>query len=173
MANVIKKGRPFKGSHRRERMSFTIEPGLSRQVRRDSKRAGLSVSEVIEAALTRQANSAPDAAKLLGSYTKLRGQISMIAERYKVDKLSLFGSLLRGTDTPASDIDLLVEFKSGNSPSLFDFVALESELSKLFGGRKVDLRTYNDLSKYFRDRVLKEAVPVFQSFGSVTQNENL
>jgi predicted nucleotidyltransferase len=52
---------------------------------------------------------------------------------------------------------MLVEFRPGETPSLFYLVRMERELSTLVGGRKVDLRTPQDLSRYFRDEVLSSA----------------
>ncbi len=78
-------------------------------------------------------------------------------EKYSVSKLSLFGSVLKGTDRDNSDIDLLVEFREGAKPTLLDLAEMEHELSNLLGGRTVDLRTPNELSRYFRDDVLRTA----------------
>jgi len=72
--------------------------------------------------------------------------------------LSLFGSEAKGTARTDSDIDLLVEFETGATPTFFDLARIESELSELLGGRLVDLRTAQDLSRYFRDEVVREAV---------------
>jgi uncharacterized protein len=55
------------------------------------------------------------------------------------------------------DIDLLVEFDPAHMPNLFSVAAMEIELSDLLGGRKIDLRTPEDLSKYFRDEVVRTA----------------
>src|SRR5262245_26952088 len=74
-----------------------------------------------------------------------------------IRKLSLFGSALRGDFRPDSDIDFVVEFRDGAAPSLFDLARMERELSMILGGRKVDLRTPNELSRYFRDEVLSTA----------------
>jgi len=74
-----------------------------------------------------------------------------------VRKLSLFGSELKGTARPDSDIDLLVEFQPDARPTLLTMAAMEEELSSLLGGRRVDLRTPAELSRYFRDQVLREA----------------
>ncbi|MBX9459433.1 MAG: nucleotidyltransferase family protein [Rhizobium sp.] len=79
-------------------------------------------------------------------------------KRNGVKSLSLFGSTLKGTATPDSDVDILVAFDETATPSLLDMVRMEIELSELIGGRKVDLRTANDLSRYFRDEVLASAV---------------
>jgi uncharacterized protein len=72
-------------------------------------------------------------------------------------RLSIFGSALRSDFRPGSDIDLLVEFDPEHVPGLFGISRMERELSSFFGGRKVDLRTPEDLSRYFRRRVLEEA----------------
>ncbi len=72
-------------------------------------------------------------------------------------RLALFGSVLRDDFRPDSDIDVLVEFDSGHVPGFFGIFDMEEELSGLFGGRKVDLRTLQDLSRYFRDEVLAHA----------------
>lgn len=73
-----------------------------------------------------------------------------------IRKLSLFGSYLKGTARPDSDIDLLVEFEPDQSVSLFTVVETARELSRLVG-RKVDLRTPGELSHYFRDEVVHTA----------------
>jgi hypothetical protein len=77
--------------------------------------------------------------------------------RHHIRRLSLFGSTLKGTARPDSDVDLLVEFEPDATPSLFDLANIEQELSALLGGRRVDLRTPEDLSRYFRDEVVREA----------------
>ena len=77
--------------------------------------------------------------------------------RHRIHKLSLFGSVLKGHERPDSDVDLLVEFEPDATPSLLDMATIERELSALLGGRRVDLRTAEDLSRYFRDEVVREA----------------
>ena len=82
-------------------------------------------------------------------------------KRNHIRSLSLFGSILRYDFSQNSDIDLLVVFEIDHEPGFFDLVEMEEELSSIFGGRKVDLRTPNDLSRYFRDDVLTEAEAVY------------
>jgi predicted nucleotidyltransferase len=77
--------------------------------------------------------------------------------RHHIRKLSVFGSALRGDLKPDSDIDVLVEFEPGHVPGLIRLAGMERELSGLLGGRKADLRTPAELSRYFRDEVLAEA----------------
>jgi uncharacterized protein len=86
-----------------------------------------------------------------------REKIADFCKRNRIRKLSLFGSALKGELRKDSDIDLLVEFQPGEAPSLFDLARMERELSKLLRGRKVDLRTPNELSRYFRDEILSTA----------------
>ncbi len=81
-------------------------------------------------------------------------KIAEFCRRNRIRKLSLFGSALRSDFRSDSDIDLLVEFQPGPAPSLFDLARMERELSTLLGGRKIDLRTPQELSRYFREEVL-------------------
>jgi len=83
--------------------------------------------------------------------------LARVCARHRIRRLSLFGSVLKGTERPDSDLDLLVEFEPGAKPTLLDMARIEEELSSLVGGRRVDLRTPRDLSRYFREEVLREA----------------
>ncbi|MGH8391930.1 MAG: nucleotidyltransferase family protein [Pseudomonas sp.] len=84
-------------------------------------------------------------------------QIVEFCRRQHIRKLALFGSVLRDDFRPDSDVDVLVEFEPGHVPGFFGLYDMEEELSSLFGGRKVDLRTPQDLSRYFRDEVIARA----------------
>lgn len=79
-----------------------------------------------------------------------------------IKKLSVFGSAIHGQLQPDSDIDLLVEFEQNQIPGLFSIVKMEMELTEMLG-RKVDLRTSEDLSQYFRDEVIRNAKVQYQS----------
>jgi hypothetical protein len=83
--------------------------------------------------------------------------LAYICERHRIRRLSLFGSRLKGTARPDSDIDLLVDFDPDAHPTLLDMAQIEIDLSQALGGRKVDLRTPEDLSHYFRDEVVRTA----------------
>ena len=86
-----------------------------------------------------------------------RERIAGFCRDNHIRKLSLFGSVLRGEERPDSDIDLLVEFEPGRTPGYIALAGMEAELSELLGGRRVDLRTPADLSRYFREDVMREA----------------
>ncbi|MBD5803328.1 Nucleotidyltransferase domain protein [Azoarcus sp. Aa7] len=86
-----------------------------------------------------------------------KATLARYCERHHIRRLALFGSRLKGTAGPDSDVDLLVEFDRNAIPTLFDMAEMEQELSDLLGGPSVDLRTEQDLSRYFRDEVLRTA----------------
>ena len=82
-------------------------------------------------------------------------EIRKFCQRNYIKKLSLFGSVLRDDFSQGSDVDVLVEFEEGKTPGLA-IVDMQDELSEMMG-RVVDLRTEAELSRYFRDKVIKEA----------------
>jgi predicted nucleotidyltransferase len=84
-------------------------------------------------------------------------RIADFCRRNHIRRLALFGSVLRDDFGPASDVDVLVEFKEGKVPGLIRLAGMELELSEVLGGRKVDMNTPRCLSRYFRDRVAEEA----------------
>ena len=88
-------------------------------------------------------------------------ELAPICRRHRIRKLSLFGSRLKGTARPDSDVDLLVEFLPDAQPTYFDLANIEIELSALLGGHKVDLRTPAELSRYFREQVQRESEALY------------
>ncbi len=87
----------------------------------------------------------------------LRRQIPMLAERYGVEKLEVFGSYVRSEQRKDSDLDILVTFKE--VPSLLTFIAIENYLSDLLGV-KVDLVMKDSLKPKIGQQILREAIPV-------------
>ena len=83
--------------------------------------------------------------------------IARFCQNHHIRKLSFFGSVLRDDFGTDSDVDVLAEFEQGHVPGLFRLAEIELELSELLNGRKVDLRTPEDLSRYFRADVLRTA----------------
>lgn len=82
--------------------------------------------------------------------------VADLCKRYKVARLSLFGSILTDDFTASSDVDFLVEFQPDSRASLFELGGMLMELRALLG-RDVDLRTPMDISHHFRDEVLRHA----------------
>jgi uncharacterized protein len=82
--------------------------------------------------------------------------LARVCRKHRIHRLALFGSVLKGTDRPDSDIDFLVEFEPDAVPGFLGLAEIEAELSGLLG-RRVDLRTTNELSRYFREEVERSA----------------
>lgn len=85
------------------------------------------------------------------------GALAHVCGQHRIRRLALFGSVLKRRARPDSDVDLLVEFEPGATPGLLRLAEIEQELSMLLGGRKVDLRTAAELSRYFREDIVSEA----------------
>jgi predicted nucleotidyltransferase len=86
-------------------------------------------------------------------------RIGELCEKYHIARLSLFGSVNRDDFSADSDVDVLIEFKPGKTPGL-RFFTIQDDLTQLFG-RRVDLNTPESLSRYFREKVEAEAVPIY------------
>jgi len=85
-----------------------------------------------------------------------KDRVAEFCKKHHIRKLSIFGSALREDFTPSSDVDVLVEFDSLHIPGLIRLAGMEIELSEIIG-RKVDLRTAQDLSRHFRQEVVESA----------------
>lgn len=87
---------------------------------------------------------------------KINTQLKEYCEKNNIARLSLFGSYSKGLEKEGSDYDLLIEFKPGKKPGYLNLARIQRELSSMLG-KRVDLRTPEELSKYFRSNVIKEA----------------
>jgi uncharacterized protein len=81
--------------------------------------------------------------------------------KHRIRKLALFGSVLGNDFTPASDIDVLIEFEPDAHATFFDMGQVQQDLSEMFG-RIVDLKTAPALSPYFREEVLATAQVIYE-----------
>lgn len=84
-------------------------------------------------------------------------RIGDFCRAHHITKLAFFGSILTDRFGPESDVDVLVEFHPDHIPGLFALAGMEIELSEILG-RKADMRTAKDLSRHFREDVIREAV---------------
>jgi predicted nucleotidyltransferase len=89
-----------------------------------------------------------------------KSKIEKFCKKYHIVYLALFGSILTSRFSEESDIDILVKFDKKHIPHLLGIVRMESELTSIMG-REVDLKTPNDLSRYFRDDVLAHAMIIY------------
>jgi predicted nucleotidyltransferase len=85
-----------------------------------------------------------------------RDRLARFCESNHINRLSLYGSVLGHDFSQDSDIDMLIEFEPGTKAGFFKLAQMENELSEILG-RKVDLRTPAELSRYFRQDVLENA----------------
>jgi predicted nucleotidyltransferase len=105
-------------------------------------------------------NNDEDTLVIGGSIAVPRAALEQLARRYHIRRLELFGSAARGELRPDSDIDLLVEFEASAAPSLWDAQQLEAELSRLLGGRKVDIAPPEILRNPYRRKTIERDAQV-------------
>lgn len=86
-----------------------------------------------------------------------KGRLGEFCRQRHITRLSFFGSVLRDDFASDSDVDVLVDFEEGHTPGFLRVAQIERELSVLLDNRRVDLRTFQDLSRYFRKEVLAAA----------------
>ena len=89
-------------------------------------------------------------------------QVEAFCRRHHLTKLALFGSVLTDRFGPDSDVDVLFEYHPDHVPTLFDVAAMEEELTMILA-RKADLRTPQDISRHFREDVVRSAVVQYAS----------
>ena len=87
-------------------------------------------------------------------------RLASLADLYGIRSLSLFGSVARGDDGPASDVDIVMELEPHSTVGLFEHARIADELGRLFG-RRVDLVTRTSLRPRMRESVEREAVSLF------------
>lgn len=80
--------------------------------------------------------------------------------KHRIRRMAFFGSVLRNDFNSSSDVDVLVEFESGERVGFVRLARVQDELAELIG-RQVDLNTFAMLSPYYRDEVLAEAETVY------------
>ncbi len=85
-----------------------------------------------------------------------KDEIAAFCRRNRIRRLSVFGSVLRNDFSPASDVDVLVEFEPDARVGLITLAGMEIELSRLLE-RKAEIHTLKGLNPHFRDEVLDTA----------------
>ena len=93
---------------------------------------------------------------MLTDITVDKQALADFCQKHHIRKLAFFGSVLRDDFVEDSDVDVLVEFDPERVPGFLRLARMERELSQTLG-RKADMRTPGDLSRYFRDEVVRKA----------------
>lgn len=88
---------------------------------------------------------------------KLKPTIIRVLKKNGVKKAGIFGSYARNEETKFSDIDIVIQTKSGTG--LFKFVGIRQELEEKLG-IKVDLLTYNSIHPYIKENILNDEVRI-------------
>ena len=97
----------------------------------------------------------PELSSVLKRVGVSRTQLAAFCRRHGIGKLSFFGSVTRDDFRTDSDVDVKVEFERDKVPGLFGIVDLKDELSRLFGGRSVDVLTSPVISNPIRRRSIE------------------
>ena len=95
--------------------------------------------------------------RIMDDLTRLRLQVLGAVAMHGADRVRVFGSVVRGEDSPSSDVDFLVTLRPGRT--LLDLTRLELDLEALIG-RRVDVVTEASLNDPVRESVLREAALV-------------
>ncbi len=91
-----------------------------------------------------------------------KDKIANFCRKTNIRRLAFFGSVLRDDFGPDSDVDVLMEFEPGHTPGLMGLTRMERDISELLGGRKVDMRTPEDPSRYFREEVMATVEELYE-----------
>lgn len=88
-------------------------------------------------------------------------EIATFCRKWGIRRLAFFGSVVRDDFGPESDVDVLVEFKPDRIPGWEFFWDIPNDLAQILGGRKIDMGTFDSISRWIRQNVLAEAVEVY------------
>lgn len=85
-----------------------------------------------------------------------QADLAALCRRHGIERVALFGSVLRDDFGPESDIDMLVGFSPASQPG-WEIVEIQQEFSRFFGGRPVDFVNPKYINRRLRERVLADA----------------
>ncbi|MCK4594925.1 nucleotidyltransferase domain-containing protein [bacterium] len=92
-------------------------------------------------------------------------ELRRLCRRWRIERLSLFGSVSKGESGPLSDVDLLVEFEEGTRITLLDFVNIRYELGNLFN-KRIDLISKRGLlnsgNEMRREEIIRTARTIYE-----------
>lgn len=120
---------------------------------------GVNLSEKSLKHKEKEANKEIIEEEIRKNICRLKEIIVKILKKYKVKRAGIFGSYVRGEQKKNSDIDILITHPESPKAKGFGFIRIEYDLEKALK-RKVDLITYNSLSPYIKDKILKEEIRI-------------
>ena len=91
----------------------------------------------------------------------LEEKLAQVCQKNDIVFMAIFGSFVKGKQTPKSDIDIAIEFDKNSRKTLLDLVRIEEELTKIFG-RKVDLGIFSSINRYIIDDVKREMRVIYE-----------
>lgn len=100
----------------------------------------------------------PSLPQILRRLGVTRARLAAFCREHGIRKLSFFGSVTRSDFRPDSDVDVMLEYEPGRTPSLFDLVDLKDELSRLFHGRRVDVASPRILENPYRRKTIERDI---------------
>ena len=122
----------------------------------------LQAAEPAPASYASARAASPRAARAMRRLNVSRRAVGDFCRRHRLKKLSFFGSVTRDDFKPGSDVDVMVEFESGDKPSLFTLSDLRDELSALFGGLSVDVITNAPIPNPFvRETIMRDLETIY------------
>jgi len=104
----------------------------------------------------KKADGKLESKKELKELEKLKPKIIQILKKNKIKKAGIFGSYARGDQKKNGDIDILIKPPRGIG---FGFAGIQLELERKLK-KKVDLVSYNGLSPYLKNKILKQEVRI-------------
>lgn len=116
----------------------------------------------MEASVQRETMTVDDRERLASRISLSMKAIESFCDRWQVEELALFGSVLRDDFRPESDIDILVRFKPECTPGLFEVVEMEWDLGEMFGRRvhMVTRTAVEESRNYIRRKAILESAQV-------------
>ena len=91
----------------------------------------------------------------------LKEKLAEVCQKNDIVFMAVFGSFVKGKQSPKSDVDIAIEFDKKSRKTLLDLVRIEEELTKIFG-RKVDLGIFSSINPYIIENIKREMRVIYE-----------
>ena len=122
-----------------------------------AERHEISLSDILKEIFSEKSSNKNSPKPLDQLVDNLKSLLPEIQDQYKIRSLGIFGSYVRGEETAASDLDLLVDFDQDSSVGLIKICELENYLTKQLG-IQVDLTLLNEVKSQASQQILSQVV---------------